>query len=77
MPVEPLKKWMSTKGIPEEASFAINRNIFKFGIAPTYFFGTSIDALVEMLATDFEDDLDFYVDTFISNMFEKGIKRAD
>jgi hypothetical protein len=34
-PIQAIKKWASIKGIPQEAAWAIRRNIFKFGIKPT------------------------------------------
>ena len=36
--IESLMKWCRTKGKPEGMAFAIRRNIWKYGIAPTNFF---------------------------------------
>ena len=36
--ISSLQKWCAIKGIPKGAAFAIRRNIFKYGIAPTNFF---------------------------------------
>jgi hypothetical protein len=36
--IESLMKWCRIKGIDKGAAFAIRRNIWKFGIAPTQFF---------------------------------------
>lgn len=33
-----LQKWCEIKGLPKGAAFPIRRNIFKFGLPPTYFF---------------------------------------
>jgi len=35
-PVSEISKWCSIKGISQSAAFAIAKNIFKFGIEPTY-----------------------------------------
>jgi hypothetical protein len=34
-PIQAIKRWAQIKGIPQEAAWAIRRNIFKFGIKPT------------------------------------------
>lgn len=34
-PIRAIQRWVSIKGIPKEAAWAIRRNIFKFGIKPT------------------------------------------
>ena len=35
VPIRALKEWTRYRGIPEEAAYAINNKIFRFGIAPT------------------------------------------
>lgn len=37
VPISALKEWAKYKGIPEKAVWAINKNIFKFGIKPLNF----------------------------------------
>jgi hypothetical protein len=34
-PIKPLIKWAQVKGIPKEAAWGIQKNIYKFGIKPT------------------------------------------
>jgi len=34
-PIQAIKRWAAIKGIPQEAAWAIRKNIFKFGIKPT------------------------------------------
>lgn len=34
-PIQAIKRWVTIKGIPKEAAWAIRKNIFKFGIKPT------------------------------------------
>lgn len=43
VPISKMKQWCKYKGIPEEAAFAIRRNIFKFGIKPKPFMSPSIN----------------------------------
>lgn len=35
VPIRALKQWTRYRGIPEEAAYAINHKIFRFGIKPT------------------------------------------
>jgi hypothetical protein len=34
-PIRAIQKWVTIKGIPKEAAWAIRQNIYKFGIKPT------------------------------------------
>ncbi len=34
-PIQAIQRWVTIKGIPKEAAWAIRKNIFKFGIKPT------------------------------------------
>jgi hypothetical protein len=34
-PIRAIQKWVSIKGLPKEAAWAIRQNIYKFGIKPT------------------------------------------
>lgn len=34
-PIRPLIQWVNIKGLPKGAAYAIQKNIFKFGIKPT------------------------------------------
>jgi hypothetical protein len=34
-PIQAIQRWVSIKGLPKEAAWAIRTNIFKFGIKPT------------------------------------------
>ncbi len=34
-PIQPLLKWVSIKGMPKGAAYAIQKNIYRFGIKPT------------------------------------------
>jgi hypothetical protein len=34
-PIQAIQKWVSIKGLPKQAAWAIRQNIYKFGIKPT------------------------------------------
>jgi hypothetical protein len=34
-PIQAIQRWVTIKGLPKEAAWAIRQNIFKFGIKPT------------------------------------------
>lgn len=50
-----LKKWCRIRGIPEGKAFAIRRNIWKFGIAPTQFFTISTTRREKQLMKQIEE----------------------
>ena len=76
VPIKPLEEWARSKGFsnPRSAAFAISRNIFKFGVKPTNFYGTSIDKITELLDTEFKDDVDFYLDLLLDSIKEKDLE---
>lgn len=65
-----LKAWAASKGIDPNAAYAIRRNIFKFGIAPTNFYGQALDNIADKIAADFGDDMDDYIDTLFDRIID-------
>lgn len=65
-----LKEWAKSKGLPEGAAFAIRKNIWKFGIAPTNFYGDALDTVADYIAKDFPDEADDYIDEFFGRLFD-------
>jgi hypothetical protein len=65
-PVSALKKWAKIKGIPEKAVYAINRSIFKKGIAPTNFMTTTLtrrkSKFEELVAEAYKKDVELYLE---------------
>lgn len=43
-PIKPLLQWVSVKGIPKSAAYAIQKSIYKFGIPPTNVLPKTISA---------------------------------
>ncbi len=64
-PVSKIKQWCSIKGIPQSAAFPIAKNIFKFGIEPTYV----IDATIEEMKLD-TDVIAKNIEDWLVNKFE-------
>lgn len=79
VPIRPLEEWARTKGLdnPRSAAFAISRNIFKFGIKPTPFFGIAVDKVADAIAVEFSDKIDEMIDTFFGALMEKSLKNAE
>ena len=70
-PVDVLKQWIREKtNLPEEASFGINRNIFKFGIVPNGFYGRATDRIADKLEKDFGDDFSDVLELFLDSLIE-------
>jgi len=43
-PIRPLLQWVSVKGLPKSAAYAIQKSIYKFGIPPTNVIPKTINA---------------------------------
>ena len=70
-PVDALKDWIRNKtNLPEEASFGINRNIWKFGIVPNGFYGRATDRIADKLEKDFGDDFSDVLELFLDSLIE-------
>jgi hypothetical protein len=64
-PVSKIEEWCSTKGIPKSAAFPIAKNIFKFGIEPTYV----IDSTLSEMRID-TDVISKNIEDWLINKFE-------
>jgi len=73
VPISPLENWAKTKGFPNPlgAAFAISKNIYKFGIAPTFFY----DKAIASLELQFEREADVMVDKTLNDFFDKLLER--
>ena len=79
VPIGPLEQWAQSKGFenPRGAAFGISKNIKKFGIQPTNFYGMALDNVADKLTQDFTDNADDMIDTFFDNLFEDTFKNAE
>jgi hypothetical protein len=71
-PVDAIQQWLRKPGInlPIEASFGINRNIFKFGITPNGFYGRATDRIADKIEKEFEDNFDEMLNQLFDNLIE-------
>lgn len=67
-----LMEWARNKGLPEGSAFAIRRNIWKFGIAPTNFMGQALDEVAGMIETEFGDAADKWIDILLDGFGGDG-----
>lgn len=58
-PIKPLLQWVSVRGLPKNAAYAIQKSIYKFGIPPTNVIPKTIDA--------------FDTDTTLRQKWEKAV----
>jgi hypothetical protein len=77
-PIQPLQMWAEKRlGLsPDEAksaAFGISRNIFRFGIAPTYFYDVAI-ANLEKKFDNSQEEIAESVNDFLENTLLKNIK---
>jgi hypothetical protein len=85
VPIKPLMKWIRSKGFNKNkqtgkfqkfnikgTAFAISKNIFKFGIAPTYFY----DGGFEIFEKEFENEAYQALGIDVGNFFEKVIEET-
>ena len=70
VPISPLESWASLKGFddPRGAAFGISRNIWRFGVAPTYFYDNAINSLYEEFEQDLENQFEFSLDDFFNQV---------
>ena len=72
VPLSPLEAWAKLKGFddPRGAAFAINRNIYKFGIAPTFFYENALDSIITKFDKDLGERMGKSVEDFLDNILE-------
>lgn len=65
-----LVKWAQSRGISDAygVSFAIRRNIFKFGIEPFNFLETALDNLSYVIEEELPDEVDDIIDELLDNL---------
>jgi len=78
-PIKPLQLWaMKRLGLDEQqaksAAFGISKNIYKFGIKPTYFYDLAVEALSKQLEDELYNNIGLSIETFLENTFEEGIE---
>lgn len=75
VPINPLEAWASLKGIPNPrgAAFGISKNIYKFGIAPTYFYDDALSLLQAEFEEGVEETINKSFDDFLNNIFQENI----
>lgn len=70
-----LKQWAKDKLGDEGAAYAISRNAYKFGIAPTKFYDTALDNMNfgENIPVELEDGLEMMMNDYIEKTFIEPI----
>jgi hypothetical protein len=76
VPITPLEIWASLKGFenPRSAAFGISRNIYKFGIAPTYFYDDALSILESQFNEELENQMDKNFNVFLNNLFQENLQ---
>ena len=69
-PPDSIIEWAKTKGFPnpEGIAFGINKNIYKFGIAPTFFFDNAINELQAQFDEELAEQMEQSFETFFDNL---------
>lgn len=62
VPINSLKSWCKRKGMNSSAAYAINNNIYKYGIKPSYFFTNTFE--------NYSSELDNIIDKYVDNLLE-------
>jgi len=71
-PISAISNWARIKGISQNAVYPIARKIGRIGIAPTPFFGTSIEAGKEQLLKDLERAMTQDIDTWLQKQIQNN-----
>jgi hypothetical protein len=76
VPITPLETWAQLKGFPNPrgAAFGISTNIYKFGIAPTFFYDEAINQLQIQFDRAVEDQFFKSIGDFFDNLFEENLE---
>lgn len=76
VPINPLEAWAKLKGFPNprSAAFGISKNIYKFGIAPTYFYDDALLQLEAEFDEGVEDTLGKSFNDFLNNLFQENLQ---
>ncbi len=79
VPIKPLIEWATIKlGLSgkeaKSAAFGISKNIYKFGIKPTYFYSNAIDGIEEMLDDKIPELVGIDIEDFLDNLLEKTLE---
>ena len=77
-PIRPLMLWaMSRLGLQgqeaKSAAFGISRNLYKFGIKPTYFFDIAIEQLSAQIDEELYEQLGLSIDDFLNQLIQNAI----
>lgn len=80
VPIGPLEKWANLRlGLSGKeakgAAFGISRNIYKFGIAPTYFYSEAVDSMEQQLDGPIGEMVGIGVEEIVDNLLEKIIEK--
>lgn len=78
VPIRPLMLWaMDRLGLDQSEArgmaFAVSKNIFKFGIKPTYFFDLAIEQLSAQIDEELFEQLGASIDDFVSQTIINAI----
>ena len=80
VPIKPLKEWAMRKlGLDDKEAtgmaFAVSKNIYKFGIAPTNFYDDATEEMIQMIEEAGAEALAVDVETFFERVFEDIIPK--
>jgi hypothetical protein len=80
VPISPLEKWASlTLGLSGKeakgAAFGISKNIYKFGIAPTYFYTEAVETMDTKLDGPMGDMIGVDIEEILDNIMDKIIEK--
>ena len=71
-PIKPLLEWARLKGLPESYAWGAQKNIGKFGIAPTNFLDGLIDGIERHLDATLGDEVGEWLEKFLDDLITKN-----
>ena len=79
VPIGPLERWANLRlGLSgkeaKSAAFGISKNIYKFGIAPSYFYTNAVEAMESILTGPMLDMVGVGIEEILDNLLEKTFK---
>jgi hypothetical protein len=79
VPIKPLQEWAKLKlGLSDKeaksAAFGISKNIYKFGVRPTYFYSDALDGMEEIFDKEIPELMGLDIEDLIDNLLEKTLE---
>jgi hypothetical protein len=75
VPIKPLSEWVKLKGLPEEAVYPINYNIYKYGIKPKPIISKALNQNKVKYINSLREEYSEIIKTYYKNKLKNDINK--